>query len=478
MSELKSKVLHSLKWVAITKLIIQMFRWLSTFWVIRLLTPDDYAVVAISDMVAGYLVAFSTLGLGSLLVTKKSVNERFQREMLFLAYSVNAVLFVIQFWAAGYLADVYQNEAIEMVLKAGAFCYLFANLTLIPSSMMSRNMQHKEISLIEMYAGILSTITIISLAYMDYGYWALVLGFLTNELLKTVMFIRAYKAPMLPMIPRRRSLKLMKYCLSVSLSEVIFHSRDSIDIVLGGLFLSKKQLGIYSVGLQVSSMPLRKIAPPIRKVAFPALASIRNDSKRLFGYLTKIQRISFFITIPIFWGLSSTVDLILPDLLGEKWGDASMIIAIICLVMPFRFAEEMLHPILKGMQKGSEMMICNLSGLIIFGGCVFAGLQWGLSGLAVAWVVSAPAVYFFSSYIVSRLMKEKMSSFSNQWFFPVLAGATMLAVVDIIKQVMTPYDLPLVTFGICGVLGAGTYLIVIYLLQRSLLHELLAVRKA
>ena len=54
-SNIKQQVLHSLKWVALGKVFTQIIRWAMTFWVIRLLLPEDYGVVAMADIVSGLL---------------------------------------------------------------------------------------------------------------------------------------------------------------------------------------------------------------------------------------------------------------------------------------------------------------------------------------------------------------------------------------------------------------------------------------
>jgi len=481
MSSIKSGVLHSLKWIAISKLIIQAFRWLATFIVIRLLMPDDYAIVAISDMVAGYLLAFSSLGLGALLVSKKKVDLRFMQEMLWLSYIVNISLFIIQFFLAEYIAGVYSNEAVEMVLKASAFCYLLNIFTLIPSSLMVRNMEHKRKSLIEMFAGLTSTISIITLAYCGFGFWSLVYGYIINEVFKAIFYFKySDNFIFIPHIPRKRSLKLMRYCLSVSLSELIFHIRDSADLLIGGIYLSKAQLGVYNVALQVSNMPLRKLAPPIRAVAHPTLAKYRNDSKRLFGYLTKMQRLGFFITVPLFWGISSTIDLILPHALGAQWSDSINVISLICLALPFRFGEEMLHPVLKGMQRGREMLICNIFGLVVFSACIYVGVSanHGLAGIALAWIVSTPLIYFFSAYIASKALGQSMQTFSNQWISPAVAGVCMVLSIEMIKQYINGSIHPLLILPIVMIVGGVTYLSTILLIKKTLVTEILDFRKA
>ena len=478
MSSLKKSVMQSLKWVAFSKICIQAFRWAATFWVITLLTPDDYAVMALTDLATGYLLAFSSLGLGALLVSKKTLSLRFKREMLFLSYVVNTLLFAIQFFIAPILADVFNNQNLTLVLQASACCYLLNIFTLIPSSMMARNMEFKKRSLIEMAGGLSSAVVVVGLAYAQFGYWALALSYITNEIVRSVMyFATSNEVYIRPNLPRKRSLKLMRYCLSVSLSELFFHVRDSIDVVICGLFLSKHQLGVYNVSLQVSNMPLRKISPPIRAVAVPALSRLRNDQSRLLSHLIKIQRLGFFITVPIFWGIASVIDLLVPLVIGEKWLDTVEIIALICIVLPFRFGEEMLHPILKGMQKGKEMMIANLVALFTFGGAVYGFVtNFGLIGVAYGWLVSTPIIYFVSTFIVSRPFGNKMSDISYEWLKPCLSGLFMVLTVYSLKHslpVKTPEFFALI---VCAVSGATAYLVASLLVHRHVINELKALR--
>jgi O-antigen/teichoic acid export membrane protein len=479
MSSLKSNVLHSLKWVAISKLFIQTFRWISTFIVIRMLIPEDYAVIAISDMIAGYLIAFSTLGLGAILISRKTVDEQFKREMLTLSYLVNILLFIIQFFVAEHIASIYHNEAVEMVLKASALTYLLAIFTLLPSSLMVRKMEFKMRSLIEMGAGVVSTTTIILMASTGFGFWSLVAGYVVNEIIKTFLyFYLSNELFFIPVIPRKSSLIEMRYCLSVSLSELIFHIRDSVDLLIGGVTLSTAQIGVYNVALQVANMPLRKIAPPLRSVALPALSRVKDDKDKLFSYLTKFQRLGFFITIPIFWGISSTIDLILPVALGDQWNEAINVISLICLVLPFRFGEEMLHPILKSMQNGRDMLICNLAGLVFFASAIFAGIDYGLAGIALAWVISTPTIYFFSAYIISKAFNLPLSDFANQWIKPAFAGVVMIVSIEPIKELLSGHLHPLLILTVAIIVGAITFLTTSWLFQKSIFKEILSLRQS
>lgn len=477
MSDLKSSVMHSLKWVMISKIIIQAFRWISTFWVIRLLVPEDYAVVAISDMIAGYLVALGTLGLGAPLISMRIVTEKLKRQMLTIGLLMNSALAAIQYSIAPYIADYYNNPAVESVLQITALAYIIQIFTFIPSTILARKMKFKFLSIVETIAGTTASIVTILCALNGFGFWSLVIGYLSNEVIKSAFFIFSKEMLFIPSRPTKRNLAIFVYCLKMSLSEILFHAKDSIDIILAGLFLSPKVLGLYNVGLQISSMPLRKIVPPLRKVAFPALCKVNEQFEKLREYFMKLQRLSFFLTIPIFWGIASVADLIVPLVLGDTWKNAAMIIMMLCLAMPFRFAEEMLHPVLKSLQKGNEIVLCNLGGFLIFGISVWFGIQNGLDGLMYSWLIGLPLIYLFSAIITCRNIGASLIECLWQAVVPMIAGGLMFGVVEIIKFSMLETSLSILMLPVAIMMGGLVYLASIYIMKRSLLKEIKDLRK-
>ena len=58
-----------------TKMGVQLLRCLSSFYAIRLLVHGEYAIIAIADRVAGYLVALNSLGLRVIQVSKRVITH-------------------------------------------------------------------------------------------------------------------------------------------------------------------------------------------------------------------------------------------------------------------------------------------------------------------------------------------------------------------------------------------------------------------
>ena len=85
---LKNKVLHSLKWVALGRATTQTLRWVLTFWVIRILTPEDYGIVALADILFSLLMTIASTIAVSPLIQAKTLERSGFDDILILTESV------------------------------------------------------------------------------------------------------------------------------------------------------------------------------------------------------------------------------------------------------------------------------------------------------------------------------------------------------------------------------------------------------
>ena len=65
--KLRDKVISSVRWMAFTKIAGQLVAWSITIFVIRILSPDDYGVMALAMLPIGFCALLEELGLGRLL---------------------------------------------------------------------------------------------------------------------------------------------------------------------------------------------------------------------------------------------------------------------------------------------------------------------------------------------------------------------------------------------------------------------------
>lgn len=469
-SNLKNQVLHSLKWVALGKVLTQIIRWVITFWVIRLLLPEDYGVVAMADV----FFSFLTLFIGSLftpaLIQSKELTQKTLKQIFGMIIIVHASLFVLQIIIADAVGAYYQSDIVASILKVNAWCFLILAFEIIPAALLARNMEFKKVSIISAIANISAAITTLVMAYLGYGFWALIFGEIVSISLRTAMILFISPIKYLPSFKFSEISALLKFGGLLTGHATLAYIFLHMDVAIAGRYMSAVEIGLFAIGLQFALMPQKKLLPLLKQVAFPAFSKIQDQPERINSYILKAQKFSLLITVPVFWGLASVVDLIIPIVLGEKWVDAVIPTVIILLVMPLRFCEELFGPALKSQRKVKHMMINLWIMIAIMIVSIFLGIEYGATGLAMAWAFGFPVAFIIVVYRNTQLFNIKFSAVARLFIVPCCAGLLMLLAVFGSKQFWV--DISLVNLIIQMIVGGSVFLFLLFILDKKSIFEL------
>src|SRR5262245_32160347 len=67
---------RAIAWMGATQWVVQIMSWFSTIYVARVLTPNDYGVVAMAMIYLGFITLVSDLGVGSSVVVLRDLGGR------------------------------------------------------------------------------------------------------------------------------------------------------------------------------------------------------------------------------------------------------------------------------------------------------------------------------------------------------------------------------------------------------------------
>jgi O-antigen/teichoic acid export membrane protein len=475
-SNLKNQVLHSLKWVALGKVLTQVIRWAITFWVIRLLLPEDYGVVAMADV----FFSFLTLFIGSLftpaLIQSKELTQKTLKQIFGMIIIVHASLFVLQIIIADAVGAYYQSEIVASILKVNAWCLLILAFEIIPAALLARNMEFKKVSIISAIANISAAITTLVMAYLGYGFWALIFGEIVSISLRTAMTLIISPIKYLPSFRFSEISALLKFGGLLTGHATLAYIFLHMDVAIAGRYMSAVEIGLFAIGLQFALMPQKKLLPLLKQVAFPAFSKIQDQPERINNYILKAQKFSLLITVPVFWGLASVVDLIIPIVLGEKWLEAVIPTMIILLVMPLRFCDELFGPALKSQRQVKHMMINLWVIIAIMLVSIFLGVGYGATGLAMAWAIGFPIAFIIVVYRNTKLFNIKLSAITKLFIAPCFSGLLMLLAVFGSKHFLI--DISLVNLIIQIIIGGSVFLFMLFSFDKKSLYELKSLIKS
>ena len=109
-----------------------------------------------------------------------------------------------------------------------------------------------------------------------------------------------------------------------SSAQVVSALSWQFDRALLGYFVTKSDLGQYTMASDLSVLPTQSLIGPAMQPVMAAFSRINDDPERLRNAYLKASRFTMMLAVPTCIGMSLTSDLIVNVLLGAKWKDAGI----------------------------------------------------------------------------------------------------------------------------------------------------------
>lgn len=472
---IKQKVFHSIKWLGIGQAMSQVLRLAVTIYVIRLLDQSDLGLIALATAVVGFMEMFATLGLNASLIRKKDLSANDLGNVFGLLLALNIIIIALVNLAAPAVAEFYGRPELLLILRVLSVGFLFNALAAVPTVLLNRDMRFKAVSMIQLGASMCSAMVSFYLATHGYAYWALVIGGITIPIMLCVFKYIACPVWVLPRIAIKESIEHISFGGFITGAGIFWYLYVTLDVAIAGKFWSVELVGLYSVAIQLAVLPLNRILPILKQVAFPAFSkTFIEDERKLEHYLSKAFRLSMTIIIPLYIGMSSVAGLIVSVFLGEKWSGAAMAFSFLCFSAPFRFFIELFCPAVLATGNSKIVFQNELFNMVVMMVAFYLVVSnfSSPSSLASVWMFLYPLVALNMCRSLCKAINIPMVSLLKPLVAPALAALIMYWVVRVFISFFESVfaDSMLLVGGIS--VGAVTYILVILVMDRTIFSEI------
>lgn len=470
-----SAVLRSFAWEGGASVIGQAISWLSTIIVIRLLAPEDYGLMAMAALGIGFLVLVSDLGIGAAAIQARSLDTQHLRELFGFVVLLNLLAGMISFLSAPLVAAFFGEPRVIPLVKVLSFCFVFLGLYVLPQALTARELRFDQKAKVDVVAGTISALATLSFAVAGFGVWSLVGGMLANHVIKAVAFQVVRPCLFIPAFSIKRAKNSIGFGGLVTLDRMLWYFYGSMDVAIAGRVLGKSLVGVYAVALSLASIPLDKIMPVITKVSFAALSLIQDDRERVRrNVLRAIQGVGL-VTFPLFIGMTSVAPEFVALLLGSKWLEIVVPFQILCIVLPLKALGSLFAPALFAIGRPQVNIVNNAITLGVMSVAFLMGVQHGVIGLCVAWLVGYPVAFSISSYRAMSALGIRFGEAVSVVRVSVVGTLVMAAAVGASRAALSMV-LPLPALLVSLILvGAGVYVLMVLTFSRDSLHTLQSV---
>jgi len=467
---LRAQVISGLRWTVAARILAQTVTWASTLVVIRILTPADYGLLAMATIFVAFLSMFSEFGLGPAVVQRLEINIAMLRKVFGTILVVHAGLMALLLLAAPLISAFFDETKVVPIVRVLALQLAIGAFGVIPDALLQRNMDFRRRSLLDLTSAIAGAVTTLGLALAGGGVWALVAGTFLAQASKTIGVNILAPFPHWPTFSLSGLRSLVTFGGHTSASQLLWFFYSQADMFIAGKWLGKELLGFYSVAMHIASLPNQRMAAIINQVAFPAFSRMRHDDEQVGANLLLGVRLLSLVAFPILWGVSCIAPEAVNVIFGPKWKPAIVPLEVLALVMPLRMIGNFVPNAIQGIGRSDILLRISLAGALIAPGAFLIGVNWGLLGLSIAWLVATPLLFLQNMAQSLPVLGLRFRQFGDAVWPAASAGILMFPAVSSARYMTGDQTGILHLTTLIGV-GAVTYVAASFVLNRHSLRE-------
>lgn len=330
---LKSQTKQGLAWSMIERFATQGVQFLFGIILARLLSPDDYGIIAMPLVFLAIAQCFIDSGFSTALVRKPDIKEEDLSTAFYFNVIVGIVCYGILFFTSPLIADFYNTPILSDILKVTALATLFNPLSAVQQTILTRKIDFRTQAIVSLAGAIISGVIGLTMAYNGYGVWSLVFQQVGGYTLRTILLwiLCDWRPKLLWSWDSFHYLwGFGSKMLASGLLDTIYNNIYPIVI---GKFFSAKDLGNYTRAQNFSTLPSSNITGVLQRVTFPVLSRLQNEDERLAVNYRKILRLSALLIFPLMMMLSAIADPFVRILLTDKWEECIILLQILCFSM-------------------------------------------------------------------------------------------------------------------------------------------------
>ncbi len=327
---LKDRFASGARWTVALRLVDRGLGFASTLLLARLLTPEDFGVVAMGTSIQAILLAVTEFGFIQSLIQRSDTDNKAYDTAWTLLIIANAIVSLILVALIPLALRWYDDPRVVPVMVALAFHAFLSSFRNVGYVLYEREMNFRPAFLMALWRKIASVLVAASAAYVLGNYWALLAGVLAGVV--TEVAVSYWLFPYRPRFSLARTSELMGFSKWWLASQLTGHlNRRGQDFLIGGQ-LGAERLGQYSVAFEFATLPTTEIVAPLTRAVLPGYVMLRENSSRMFGTFARVWGGVALVALPAAAGIFCLSELITKVILGPKWAGTEGLLGLLAFL--------------------------------------------------------------------------------------------------------------------------------------------------
>ena len=436
-----------------------------TIFLARLLSPEEFGVVAMAMFFIAVTQAFMDFGLTSALVQKKNPTEIQINTVFYINLILATVLMVLLISFSGLIGTFYNNVEVASIARFVSYLFIIYALNGVQRAILQKELKIKTLTLINLSGAFVQGVSGIALALNDFGAWSLVYStFLGSAATTVLLWYQSAWRPKL-MFKLSEIKDLFNFGYKMFLVRVLDSIYVRLDLLIIGRMFTPDILGLYNKAKSFNSMIVAYTSDSLSGVFFPVISHLQDDIARVKKVVEKSLEAIAFLVFGLTALLYLNAESLIVILFGEKWLVSVGYFQIIAFVAYGFPVSVILVNTLIGLGHSGTFLKLDIIKKVIGLSGMAIGFVWGIYGFLWANVIVTIICVTLNMWFVGKFINFAVL---EQWkiLFKYLFPTLLIAFPIWLLNQYLPHNLWLLLV-VNTILFAGLYFLFNFALKTN-----------
>ncbi len=408
-----------------SKLVAKLLGFTATLVLARMLSPEDFGLVAVALMAFGLLEVLRNMGTGEALIYQQRYRDVEATSAFWIALVTGITMSLTFVFGAPVIASLFNNLEAASLIKFMGWLFIVEALGAIPAALAKRDLDFGTLAYAEVGRALSKALLSIALALSGFGVWSIIYGQLLGSIVGVAIYWKRIDWRPSFAFDWQASKGMLSYGLVLVGVGVMAFVVNRIDQLIIARRLDMQQLGYFVMAYTFANMLITDLAYNAGQASCSTFAKVQSNSEELkkFYLATVFWHSLFGFAFAV--GLAITAPLVVGVLLAEKWQPIVPVLqalSIHALISTLSIAPA---DLITATGRAKYVIYVNLGWIIVSVPTLLILAERGI--VAVAWGVTF--LEFISLFVMWALAKRLSDHRNNELLStlktPLIASLSM-----------------------------------------------------
>ena len=364
----------------------------------------------------------------------------------------------------------YQESELTLLLRITAFTFIVTPFSQQFQTLLQKEFFFRSLAIINITTSTFSTLLTIGLAIYGFGVFSLVVGYVIDFSMRTVLTIFAGRRVWKPafIFDRRGLKKFLTFGLYQLGDRTLNYFNINIDLLVIGKILGATALGYYSIAYNLILYPISAINPIFTSVSFPYFSKFQDNTELLKErYFDLIKNVSFLF-IPLYTLVIPIAPVLIPLLYGPQWNTSILIVQLLAVLGFYRGLANPIGSLMYAKGYVRRSFLWNIMVVIIIGVGVDVGAIYnGIAGVAsIKSLMAIVLLYLSYLFLIKKCIGPCFVGYVKNFLPFLIFGAIGAVTASFIN-----FSSSILQLLMQVIVGGGIYLLFVILFYKAFLKQ-------